>query len=350
MIYLHRQPGSGRAGSILFITHSVTSGHRVEHYFPLLEKAGYRAESVPFPPDRAGRRTLWRRCADAEFVILHRKLLSGPDWSALRHSSRRLIFDFDDAICYRSSRHRTRFSPARWWKFRRTLRGADFVTAGNRYLEALARRHTPHTAMIPTAIDCDRFRKQDDAQPETPPVIGWVGRGEVHLPYLKLLKAPIERLAREIPLKLRLIGTKDSPAIQETFSDLKHAQVECIAWVPFEEIPRQVERFSVGVMPLTPDPYAKGKCALKALEYMAMEVPTVVSPVGVNTEIIRDGVNGFLAETPEEWHEKLKRLLTDPPLGKGLGQAGRRTVIERYSVEAATRSLIENLESLLSPV
>jgi glycosyltransferase involved in cell wall biosynthesis len=94
-------------------------------------------------------------------------------------------------------------------------------------------------------------------------------------------------------------------------------------------------------MPLPDDKWAKGKCGLKGLTYMALEIPTVMSPVGVNTEIIKDGENGFLASTNNEWFEKLCVLIENPELRIKLGKAGRKTVVEKYSVQANKNKYLE---------
>jgi glycosyltransferase involved in cell wall biosynthesis len=92
--------------------------------------------------------------------------------------------------------------------------------------------------------------------------------------------------------------------------------------------------FDVGLMPLSDDEWSRGKCGLKALQYMALGIPAVVSPVGVNTTIVRDGVNGFYASTEEEWIDRIALLLEDEPLRRSLGEEARRTVEESYSARA----------------
>src|SRR5262249_29384224 len=111
--------------------------------------------------------------------------------------------------------------------------------------------------------------------------------------------------------------------------------------VPVENIPwslaSEVSLFNtcdVGVYPLTDDEWSKGKCGFKAIEFMACGVPVVAAAVGVNREIIRDGENGFLASSDDEWVGKLTRLLADPALRRRFAEAGRRTVEERYSRRA----------------
>ena len=102
----------------------------------------------------------------------------------------------------------------------------------------------------------------------------------------------------------------------------------------------------IGIMPLEDDDWSRGKCAFKLLQYMAAGVPTVSSPVGMNAEVIVDGVNGLLAETESEWSEKLLALAEDADLRKKLGASGRRTVEEEYSLGVCLGRLEGILESV----
>jgi glycosyltransferase involved in cell wall biosynthesis len=109
--------------------------------------------------------------------------------------------------------------------------------------------------------------------------------------------------------------------------------LEFVKWKKETEI-EDLSRITIGVMPLQHDIWSEGKCGFKGLQYMALEIASIMSPVGVNTSIIQDGINGFLASSPEEWKGKLELLLKDKELRKMLGKAGKRTIDERYSIEA----------------
>ncbi|MFC7667348.1 glycosyltransferase [Hymenobacter humi] len=98
--------------------------------------------------------------------------------------------------------------------------------------------------------------------------------------------------------------------------------------------------FHVGLMPLEDDVWAKGKCAFKALQYMALGVPPLVSPVGMNTEVVEHGRNGFICATATEWEAGLRQLLADPALRQQLGQAARHTIEQRYSVQSNTANFL----------
>ena len=100
-------------------------------------------------------------------------------------------------------------------------------------------------------------------------------------------------------------------------------------------------------MPLPDDAWAKGKCGFKGLQYMALEIPTIMSPVGVNTEIIDDGKNGFFATTDDEWFEVLCKLIDDEQLRKTIGKEGRKTIVERYSVNSQRETYLSLFERVV---
>ena len=119
-----------------------------------------------------------------------------------------------------------------------------------------------------------------------------------------------------------------------------------ILWSSNTEV-KILESFDIGIMPLPNDEWVKGKCGLKGLSYMSLEVPTIMSAVGVNTEIITDGINGYLADSDEEWIEKLSRLIDSYELRRKFGLAGRKTVEEKYSFEAQKNNYLDSFNELL---
>jgi glycosyltransferase involved in cell wall biosynthesis len=138
--------------------------------------------------------------------------------------------------------------------------------------------------------------------------------------------APLLReLKRRREVELRVISNRE-PVLPD---------VEYV-WRPWsaESEVEDLSHFDIGIMPMPDDEWSKGKCALKALQYMAMGVPTICSAVGANCEVIQHGVNGLLAASDEEWIRNLELLIDDPALRQRLGPKGRRTVEERYSMNA----------------
>ena len=122
--------------------------------------------------------------------------------------------------------------------------------------------------------------------------------------------------------------------------------IKGIGWNKEDEI-KELSSFDIGIMPLPNDEWSSGKCGLKGLQYMALSIPTVMSPVGVNNEIIKDGENGVLADTKEEWVERISLLIDSRELREKMGAAARKTVVEKYSTESQKEVYLNSFNSLL---
>jgi glycosyltransferase involved in cell wall biosynthesis len=246
----------------------------------------------------------------------------GSSWIE-RFMARRcpVVFDFDDAIYLPAATDdnpQARF--LKWGgKVEAICRAVDCVTVGNDTLAAFARRHAAHVEVIPTTIDTDAYR-MTDRRANARPVVGWTGSRSTAR-YLEALAPALRMLAGAGDFELHVIGASIA---------IDGVNVRCTPWSAATEV-GDIRGFDVGLMPLTDDEWARGKCALKALQYMALGIPPVVSPVGVNSAVVRDGVNGFHARGHEEWVDRVGRLLHDPSLRARLGAEARRTVEERYS-------------------
>ena len=241
---------------------------------------------------------------------------------------KRVIFDFDDAI-FATSPHRRPTLPEKFTDLRRVARvisASSAVIAGNAYLASYAGAYSDNVFVIPTAIDVSRYPalQSHQKEPGEPCVIGWVGMPG-SLPYLNMLKPVFQALAARHRILVRIVGGLgfSCPGVQ----------VEHLPWSLGREV-RQILSFDIGVMPLTGHEEARGKCGLKLLQYMAAGLPAVASPVSANREIVRDGVNGYLAASREDWMEKLGRLMESPALRREMGRRGRETVERGYSLRA----------------
>ena len=207
-------------------------------------------------------------------------------------------------------------------KFDEIIRFATHVIAGNSYLAEHAGVLNKNTCIIPTVVDTDYYMPAEKVKKHNQNIIiGWTGSMST-APYLKLLNNIWKRLPANC--ELRIIGGIYVP---------EGINIKNIKWQLNTEL-NELSMFDIGIMPLIDDEWSKGKCGLKAIEYMAMGLPVVASPVGVNSEIIQDGYNGFLAKTEEEWVEKLSLLIENPDIRQRLSIAGRKTVEEKYSVKA----------------
>jgi len=254
-----------------------------------------------------------------------------PAWLELILLSRRpYVLDLDDAIFHNYDMHRfglMRMLYAR--KIDQLMSGARLVTAGNEYLARRAQRAgAGWVEVLPTVIDLDRYAKPKGFRPYRatvePTVIGWIG-SPATLHYLLQLAEPLQQLAGEVRIKLLVIGGGDLK--------MPGVVVQSVPWSSDTEA-ESIAQCDIGVMPLRDSPWEQGKCGYKLLQYMACGLPVVASPVGVNTQIVREGGNGFLAASAAEWHSALGRLARDPCLRASLGAAGRAKVEREYSVQA----------------
>jgi glycosyltransferase involved in cell wall biosynthesis len=253
----------------------------------------------------------------------------------------RVVYDFDDAVHLRSGlqdgrgprlrRHadailrRERALP-------RLLERASAVVAGNELLAAWARRHHERVVVVPTSVDVDAYGPAP-LRRSGPLSVGWFG-APANVVYLEPLRPVFQALARRCDFRLRLHGAArfDCPGVH----------VECVGWKRYASVAEEVadlHAFDVGIMPLPDTPYAAGKCALKAIQYMACGIPVVASPVGITPDVVGDGVCGLLARTPDEWLEGLTRLLQDADLRERLGRAGRERARQRYALPDAASVL-----------
>ncbi len=270
-----------------------------------------------------------REAAGFPAVILHRKLLRRGEFRLLRRAARRLIYDFDDAVMFRDSNASRPNSSQRRRRFERMVQGADLVLAGNEYLSRQAAAAGGRPVIFPTVVDVASFPSRTPAG-ESGEVIGWMGSASNYV-YLSELIAPLRSLLAARP-NLIFRAVADRPP------DLDGIPVDYRPWSEEQEA-AELGGFSVGVMPLLDDPWTRGKCAFKLLQYGAASLPAVASPVGANRDVIQEGVTGYFARNPEEWQGRLEELLDSPARREEMGRAARRLVEERYSLAAAVPRL-----------
>lgn len=257
-------------------------------------------------------------------------------------SKAKLIFDFDDAIWLLDTSDANK--KLDWLKnpekTAKIITMADLIFAGNNYLADYAKQFNKSVKIIPTSINTNYHKKTVLEKNGNRICIGWTGsittikHFEYAIPFLKKIKEKYEE-----KLEFKVIG-------DETYIN-KELDIRGVAWNKENEI-KELSTIDIGIMPLPDDEWAKGKCGLKGLQYMALEIPTIMSPVGVNSEIISEGENGFLASSVDEWVEKISRLIESEELRKTIGKTARQTVIEKYSVYAQRNNYIESFKEVLA--
>jgi glycosyltransferase involved in cell wall biosynthesis len=262
-----------------------------------------------------------------DVVLIHRAIsIAGPallEWltSLLR---RPIIYDFDDAIYRLHTSHANRWFG--WLKFpgktATICRLSSHITVGNAFLADFARQFNSKVTIIPSSVDTDRYRPMHHIDPGRPVVVGWTGSSTSQT-HLELFAPVLKQLLERRPVEIRVISDRKPvlPGVPLTWRE----------WSPQSEA-EEVGQFDIGIMPMPDDVWSRGKCAFKALQYMAMGVPPVCSPIGTNTEVITHGENGLLAATTEEWLTQLEMLIDKPDFRRRLGVSARKTVEQRYSM------------------
>jgi glycosyltransferase involved in cell wall biosynthesis len=358
---------------VLFLTpypiEAANTRYRAYQFLPYLKARGIECEIAPFISRelfldlyQRGRfarkmaglvRSAFGRVFDviragrADVVCVAREaMLIGPpvvEWLVNKVARCPIIFDFDDAI-FVSYVSPTYGRYASWlrchWKSSWILAMSAHIIAGNEYLASYARRYNRRVTVLPTVVDTELFAgadtlKRPGVDSAAGAVIGWIGTHST-AEYLNLIAPALQRLARRRRFIFRVIGAGRDMHIPGV-------EVENRPWNMETEI-RDFKDLDVGVYPIRDDEWARGKCAFKAIQYMAAGAPCVSSPVGMTTEVIKHGVNGFHARSTEEWVHYLDLLLEDGSLRERLAREGRITVEERYSLKTHAPRLAEVLE------
>lgn len=278
-----------------------------------------------------------------DIVFVQREgFMLGSSWFEHKMAKKSaLVFDFDDAIWLADvSAQNKGFG---WLKSGRKtaeiITASHHVIAGNAYLADYARQFNLKTTVIPTTIDTDYHRPLISKRTSKSVCIGWTG-SLTTVRYFDKFASVLEKLKRHFGQRIhfKLIGEQN----------YRNAKLELIGdpWRLETEI-EDLNKIDIGIMPLPDDQWTRGKCGFKGLQYMGCGIPAVMSPVGVNLEIVQDGDNGFLANSDEEWFEKLSQLIESEELRQRLGAAGRETVLQRYSVLSQREAYLKVLHSAM---
>ena len=234
-----------------------------------------------------------------------------------------IIVDYDDAIFHMYDDHsRAAVRQLLGKKILTTVERARLVTVGNDYIGDYIVRANPHVHRIPTVVDIDAYLPLSKPADRSL-VVGWIGSPSTWR-YVEPLLPVILPHVQAAGAVFRAIGA--GPGARQW------PGVESVEWSEDTEI-AEVQAMDVGIMPLPDERWAKGKCGYKLIQYMACGLPVIASPVGVNREIVTDGVNGILANGSDEWGVAIDRLLESPAMREAFGRAGRERVERHYSLQ-----------------
>ena len=300
--------------------------YRIEAFAQAMAGQDMTLEIVRFDKGILRRIGNLREAKRADAVILQRKLLPLWQTALLRRWSRRLIFDFDDAVFQRDSNSsKGPESRSRSAKFRTVLSSCDAVIAGNDYLKQVASAHARpgRVRLIPTCIDTQKYRPAVHHRTGADARLAFIGQ-QTTLRLLDSAKEHFEAIAQRFPgMEFRQIC--------DCSADFPGLSVILRPWSAESEAADLAE-CDIGVAWMRDDSWSLGKCGLKVLQYMAAGLPVVANPVGIHREMVIHGETGFIASTPQQWAEAVARLAADPQLRNKLGAAGRYLAEKRYSV------------------
>lgn len=331
---------------------------RFEQYLEALDKKGWQYDYAPFinfktweilhKSGRFFRKAmgilsafirriqLVSRLKEYDYVFIHREASHiGPpifEWLISKVFKKKIIYDFDDAIWLPNySVHNRHFHWLKYYqKVHSIIKMSYKVGAGNIYLADFAKKKNSKVVVNPTTIDTDGYHNEVKNQLTEKIIIGWTGTlttTRYLLPVIPILK----KLEEKYDFEFHVIAN-ENPQFE-----LK--SLRFIPWQKETEI-EDLLQFNIGLMPLEDDKWAKGKCGFKALQYMALGVPALVSPVGVNTQIVDDRINGYICSNEEDWFSALEELITDPLKRTEMGKAARKKVEENYSVKSNTENFL----------
>ena len=281
------------------------------------------------PRQLVKRRPFYLQCRHYDTVFLHKKRVNPIEAMWLRKNARRIIYDFDDAVMY-SDKCPNKKDRKRHNDFKRTVRLANLILAGNSYLANHARNFNKNVEIVPTGLDLSKF--QMHRRESLDPVIRlvWIGSKST-LPYLNYIREILEQIGQSHKnVHLRLIS--------DDFIDFRNIKVEQCKW-SLETQESLLMTSDIGIAPLPDDHFTRGKCGFKILQYQAAGLPVVASPVGVNKDLIQENVSGFLASKEHDWLEVIRRLIGDASLRKRLGKKGQESV-QKFDIQAIGKQLV----------
>lgn len=325
---------------------------RFEQYFDELRSNQFDIEIVPFLDEEAwkilymkgnhlkkifhilkgffNRFQLMFRLKRYPLIFIHREASPiGPpvfEWIIARVFRRRYIYDFDDAIWLPNySEANALFQRLKMYKkVNASMRWAYKILAGNDYLADYARKLNANVEVIPTTIDTENYHTIVTDHSKKEVVIGWTGSHST-MHYLDVIVPVLRKLEEKYSFVFKVISDKNP-----------EFELQSLVFVPWNKDTEisDLATINIGIMPLTEDQWSAGKCGFKGLQYMALEIPTLMSAVGVNKQIVQNGVNGYLIQDEDGWYNKLEELIITQGLREQIGKAGRKRIIGHYSVSA----------------
>lgn len=323
--------------------------YRIEQWEPYLKEAGIEIDYYAFADEKLTKtmpqngqvtakinglvRAFMRRLSHLsalskyDVILVYRAAaIVGPAFleKLIKLSGRPIIYDFDDAIFLTHTSETNKLFG--WAKFAgktaSICRLSNAVTVGNAWLADYAIQNNRNVTIIPSSVDTNIYVPQEKKSNEKI-VVGWTGSSTSQT-HLEMFAPFLREIAQKHPIELHVHSDR-SPELPD-IPFIWHQ------WKPETEV-EIISNFDIGIMPMPEDEWSLGKCSMKALLYMSLGVPTICSDIGMNREVIKDGENGYLAKSKEEWHQAIEKLVNDAVLRKRMGAKARQSVLDNYSMK-----------------
>ncbi|MCB1801344.1 MAG: glycosyltransferase family 4 protein [Gammaproteobacteria bacterium] len=319
--------------SILFISKgekASSTRYRVTDYLPYWQASGWTTAHVTHDGSLRCWPEILRRARQADVVVILRRTFRFPFLNLLRSAARTLVFDFDDAIFVRGSGQQ---SASKYARFGRTLSACDLVWAGNRYLAGHAAKFCDQVVVVPTALDPGKYLVSPPKPDDTFDLV-WIGSSATRKHLAGILPA-LEKAAARVPnLRLRIVADFTLPT--------ERLVIDAVPWSSDGEA-HALATAHVGIAPLPDNPFTRGKCGLKILQYMAAGLPVIASPVGVNADLVRPDVTGYTVTDDGGWPDAIERLAGDPDLRRRMGEQGRQDCTAHYTLDKVFKLMADSL-------
>jgi glycosyltransferase involved in cell wall biosynthesis len=342
---------------ILFLTigdeQIASSRTRVLQYLPYFNKSGITAKVIVRDPYILFKtRNVFKRISQIlhvqfnmlyfflaalfySFIFIQKVYLPKCMSTLFVFMGKQLVYDFDDAI-YTSFDFKE-IKSRKLSRLKHILKKAGLIIVENDMNKEFSEQFNKNVIIITGPIECSRYKPSIKSNNEKI-VIGWIGSPNSSI-YLSLVEKPLKKLSEKYPAKfeLLLIG---APAV-----DMPGVDLYIQPWTIDTEI-ALLDKFDIGLMPLYNDPWCLGKGGYKILQYMAMGIPTIASPVGINCELIKNGENGYLAGNEDDWIKYLEELILNKERRKQLGALARQIAVREYSFEKYSEMVMKELKKL----
>lgn len=324
---------------ILFLLYpaEVASGrYRARQYLDYLIKEGFSCQTNYLHNGKFITKWIYRlkillHLPSADIVFLQKAIsVSDKLFNLIKRFKKKLVYDFDDALFLTPGKDR----------FLEIIKMSDLIITGNNFLKENILSLNSKIIVIPTTVDTDKYQPRRHTSANKL-IIGWIGSKTTNQ-YVNYVSRVITTIGLKYKIAFKIISSNTEDV---KLNEFKNVDLVFKKWNLQTEI-NDLLSIDIGIMPLPDDGWTKGKCGLKALQYMACGIPAICSPVGVTREIIKDGINGYLADSEEEWISKLGKLIEDEPLRNKVGAEGRATVEKHYSLKVNAPKLKEALEGI----